>query len=108
MSTQKRVSVWFHWKQGDDLAHYMGLNKGKAVQGLREWADSLERGAKAVREIAGALEGHPVTIDAQAHHIGIDGDPALIEKLQHLDGVNIEEIEDEDKDVDNEAYEMEN
>ena len=102
----KLVTLWIHWKQGDDLAHHLDHYKGNAVQGLRDWADSLEDGARRVRELAGALEGHPVKIEADTHHIGIDVSPSVIEKIKDMDGVCVEEW-DEDEEVDEDFEEDE-
>ena len=96
----KLVTLWIHWKQGDDLAHHLDRSQGNAVQGLREWADSLEEGARHVRELAGALEGHAVTIQADTHHIGIDVNPQILEKIKDLGGVCVEELDEEDEDED--------
>ena len=101
----KLVTLWIHWKQGDDLAHYLDQNKQNVVQGLRDWADSLENGAQKVRELAGALEGHAVKIQADTHHISIEVNPQVLEKIKDLDGVCVEEWEDEDEDFEDEVTE---
>lgn len=94
-------TLWVHWKQGDTLAGHLDIEKDP-VRALRNWAADLHAGATHVLALAAAVEasGKPIEIHADTHHIGVDGDPALLDALAGQDLLIMDEgdgEEDEDE-----------
>lgn len=90
------LEMWIHYKQGDDLSHHLERSPNP-VQALRDWADVLASGAEGIREVAAALEGHKVEIDADTHHIGISvEDQTLVDKLLTINCITKSPFEDEE------------
>ena len=79
-SSQKyEYSLFVHWKQGDDLAHYLAHNKGDAKRSLIEWAQSFRRSSEIIRKLAAMFEQKTLQIYADTHHISLIGDIETLE-----------------------------
>jgi len=97
----KSYELFLHYKQGDDLAGHLKANPGDPVAALRSWSESLKAAVERLSELAYDVEksGKSVSITADTHFIGINGDPALLEGLAAkglLDAVEHDGDEDED------------
>ncbi len=57
-----------YFKSGDDLAWHLDRQKNP-VKALYAWADQLDAGAKAIREIVKHIEGSTVEIQADTHWV---------------------------------------
>ena len=88
-------SLDIHQKQGDELAWHLEHQKGDTVKALFSWADELESNAEMLERLVEIFKGKNLkVIDAQVHHISLDGDnetleQAVKEKLLSKDKVYI-------------------
>ena len=98
MAKTIHATLWAgYFKEGDDLAHH--LKDNDPVAALYAWANQLEVGVMAIRNVAAILEGKEVEIDACTHHIGITGlDVETFERLKKTGIVSEEELDDGDED----------
>ena len=91
-----------YFKSGDDLAGHLEQHKDP-VKALRAWADQLEAGAKAIREIAKHFEGGRIEIQADTHMVIFDDvDDVIADKLIAKDLVQEVEWGDEDEEEEEE------
>ena len=96
----KFYSLFLHYKQGDDFQHILSNTKDNS-EAFLHWAESFEQNATVCYEIAKALDGQHVTIDAGTHMINLSPDDeqaeSVLNKLVIAKLISVEDFEDEDE-----------
>ena len=91
-------SLYLHYKQGDDLHHYLNNAKGNISKAFTSWAEHFEYCHRVCKELADCLKGYKIDIDASVHFIAFyPKDKRSRELLEQLakDGIiNAEEYDE--------------
>lgn len=82
-----------YYKQGDDLAHLLheGMSPTAAMQSQ---AAMLREAAALLEAVAERIKGHPVSIHADTHHIGLEGPEDILRTLVEEGVLDLDELED--------------
>ena len=85
-----------HYKQGDDLHHFLEINDGDSKKALKAWAKSLRAGADIIDELVKNFNRKELTIDqADTHYIAISGDAECLKKSCEQGILDKDEFDDE-------------
>jgi len=66
----KSYELSLHWKQGDDLAGHLSTMK-TPTRALKAWGLSFAHAKRICDEIATAIDGKAVVIEAGTHYIAL-------------------------------------
>ena len=99
---KKYYELWLpYFKQGSDLAHCLEECKNEPrpnAEAMLMHADSLEEAARMLKALAVYAVEHEMDIHADTHHIGIEMDEEIGNKLVEEGLLNFDPFEEEEWD----------
>jgi len=105
MKKQNRKTAELHlpiFKQGCDLADHLEAHRGDCDKALLAYAERLTTASKLVMQLAEAIQGSAVVINADCHVIQVDGPTELIEALVGNGLLSEDALEEEEPEWDDE------